>query len=506
MSRPIFTQYRYVSLGASAGLLAVLATGCMVGPDYVAPETAMPDSWHVALVDGVRAEQADPGAWWKGFNDELLVEFVTLAEERNLSLRIAVSAIREARAQYGVAASSLLPQVGLSGSGDFSTGTARTPYLEMNPLSEGYNDQAYNLGLDLGWEVDLWGKVRRSMEAAEAEVQYQVEYWRDVLVSVRAEVAMSYIEARSYQLQIDALQESIDSLDATLKLVQQQYDLGVTDSITLAEAEATLAQAVARMAPLVGSLASSINRLSVLIGEAPGPLRGRLAETSPVPQPPMEIGVGIPGNIIRQRPDIRQAERTLAAATAQIGVAEAALLPSLQITGSGGFSSNDFSQWLDNSNLGGLLGINVSWPFFTAGRLEALVDVTNERARQALYNYELTVLSAIADVENSLVGYLQALQERRDLKATVNAYERVVVLAADRYSSGVDSLENLLYNERLLLDAQQSLAVVEGQVSVSAVMLYKALGGGWQVVPEGTEGREAVAADATDEPNPEVSG
>ena len=220
----------------------------------------------------------------------------------------------------------------------------------------------------------------------------------------------------------------------------------------------------------------------------------------------MEIGVGIPGNIIRQRPDIRQAERTLAAATAQIGVAEAALLPSLQITGSGGFSSNDFSQWLDNSNLGGLLGINVSWPFFTAGRLEALVDVTNERARQALYNYELTVLSAIADVENSLVGYLQALQERRDLKATVNAYERVVVLAADRYSSGVDSLENLLYNERLLLDAQQSLAVVEGQVSVSAVMLYKALGGGWQVVPEGTEGREAVAADATDEPNPEVSG
>ncbi|MCH2161294.1 MAG: efflux transporter outer membrane subunit [Phycisphaerales bacterium] len=491
----------------TGGLATTLCIqGCMVGPDYAPPQPVMPDSWHVALVDGLEADQADPGAWWRNFNDEMLVELVTLAEQRNLDLRSAVSAIQEARAQYGVAASDLYPQLSLNSSAEFTDGNRRTPTFDPATGGIDYQDQAYNMGLDLGWEVDLWGKVRRSMQAADASVQYQVEYWRDILITVRAEVAMSYIGARSYQLQVKALQKSIDSLRSTRDLVQQKYDLGVANEISLAEAEASLAEAVAQMPPLVEGEATAINRLSVLVGETPGPLRDRLAETAPVPQPPAEIGVGIPGDVIRRRPDIRQAERQLAEATASIGVAEAALLPSLQIQGSGGFSSSQFSQWFDGSSLGGLLGISVSWPFFTAGRLESVVDVRNEQAKQALYAYELTVLNAIGDVENTLISYLQSLQARRDLEATVVAYERVVTLAADRYATGIDSLDTLLYNERLLMNAQQNLAVVEGQVSTNAVMLYKALGGGWEVVPEGTEGRETVAADESKNGNTEVSG
>ena len=490
---------------AMGGLAAFLGVqGCMVGPDYAPPQLVMPDSWHVALVDGIEAEQADPGAWWRNFEDEMLVELVTLAEERNLDLRSAVSSIREARAEYGIAASDLYPQVSLDTSAEFSSGNSRTPNLTNTGIE--YEDQAYDLGLDLGWEVDLWGKVRRSVEAAEASVQYQVEYWRDILVSVRAEVAMSYISARSYQLQIQALAESIGSLEATLELVQQKFDAGVGNEISVAEAQASLAEAVARMPALVEGKATAINRLSVLVGETPGPLRDRLAEVQPVPQPPAEIGVGIPADVIRRRPDIRQAERRLAEATAYVGVAEAALLPSLKIQGSGGFSSNQFNDWFNSSNLGGLLGITVSWPFFTAGRLESVVDVRDEQAKQALYAYESTVLNAIGDVENALISYLQALQARRDLNATVAAYDRVVSLAEERYATGVDSLDTLLYNERLLMSARQDLAVAEGQVSTNAVMLYKALGGGWEIVPEGTEGRETVAAEESKNEHTEVSG
>ena len=493
-------------------VVAVAASGCMVGPDYEKPQLVMPDSWHMELVDGLEAGNADPGAWWIAFNDPILVELVQLAEQRNLDLRSAVSSIREARDQYGIAAADLFPQVSLNTSADFTSGNARAPEIEQvnGPpfVQEGYSDQAYNMGLDLGWEVDLWGKVRRSMQSAQAEVAMTIEDWRDILVTVRAEVAQSYIATRSFQLQIKSLKQTIDSQAQTLKLVQQQYDAGVANDLFVAQAQASLADLMAQMPALVESLAQSINRLSVLIGEAPGPLRTRLAQVEPVPQPPDEIGVGIPADIIRRRPDIRAAERALASATAQVGVAEAALYPALQITGSGGFSSTQFSQWFDSSGLGGMLGIQVSWPFFTAGRLQAVVRVTNEQTLQALYSYEQTVLNAIEDVENALIAYVQTLRERQQLRASVAAYQRVVKLAKDRYTRGADDLQTLLDAERYLSQAEQTLAQVEGQVSANVVILYKALGGAWEVVPKGTSGAETVAKEESRkaEKKQEVSG
>jgi NodT family efflux transporter outer membrane factor (OMF) lipoprotein len=351
------------------------------------------------------------------------------------------------------------------------------------------------MGLDLGWEVDLWGRVRRSMQAAKADVAATIEDWRDVLVTIRAEVAQSYISVRSFQLQIASLNSTIKTQAATLKLIQDQYDAGVTNDLYLAQAQASLAEIEAQLPSLVESLAESINRLSVLIGESPGPLRARLSVPEPVPQAPNEIGVGIPADLIRRRPDIRTAERTLAIYTAQVGVAEAALFPTLQITGTGGFSSTQFSQWFDSSSLGGLLGIQVTWPFFTAGRLQALVKVANEQTLQALYNYEQTVLTAIEEVENALIGYAQTLRERQQLRRVVVAYQRVVKLAKERYTSGADDLQTLLDAQRYLSQAEQTLAQVEGQVSANVVILYKALGGAWEVVPKGTSGAETVATE-----------
>ena len=489
---------------------AVVLGGCMVGPDYEKPQVLMPDSWHVDLIDGlVSSETQTSGPWWVEFNDPLLVELIGLAERRNLNLRSAVSTIREARAQYGAAAADLYPQVSLGADGDFSTGNQRTlaPTAGAIPGFE-YENQAYSLGLDLGWEVDLWGKVRRSMESAEATVQETVENWRDVLVTLRAEVAQSYIVARAYQQQIAALQTTIDSRVASLMLIKERYDVGVATELEVAQAEANLADANAQMPMLVESLAKSFNRLSVLIGEAPGPLRDRLAAIGPIPRANDEIGVGIPADIIRRRPDIRSAERSLAAATANVGVAEAMLYPALKITGSGGFSSTQFSNLIDSSSLGGVLGIEVSWPFFTAGRLEALVEVSDEQAKQALYFYEQTVLNAIEDVENVLIGYVQNIRAREAVARVVTSYRNVVVLSSERYARGVDDLQTLLEAERFLLEAEQNLAMLEGQVASSVVVLYKALGGAWDVVPQGTSGAKTVASEEEPEPEheQEVSG
>jgi NodT family efflux transporter outer membrane factor (OMF) lipoprotein len=471
------------------GAVLVLAVGgCQVGPDYERPKLDVPDAWHTSLMAGLNDDAAELGAWWRTFDDPILSDLIACAEARNLTLATAASTVRAARAQYGIAAADLYPTISLDTSGKFTDGVDRTPTIDVNStppfISEGHVNQGYQLGLDLAWEVDLWGRVARSVEAAEADVQASMEHWRDVLVTVRAEVAQSYIAARSYQAQVIAVQASIDTQVTTLELTQQQFEVGTSSDLAVAQAQASLAAVQAKLPALVNSLATSMNGLSILIGEAPGALRDRLSIVEPIPQPSLSIGVGIPADTIRRRPDVRMAERALAAATADIGVAEASLLPSLAISGAGGYTSTDFSRWLDSANLGSSLGLQLNWPIFTAGRLKAMVNVADEQAVQALYQYELAVLGAIGDVENALIGYTQAVRQQRQVGHTVAAYERVVALARERYTVGADSLKTLLAAENSLATASQTLAEVDGLVSVNAVLLYKALGGAWQNIEE----------------------
>lgn len=488
-----------VSLKKIGAVLLLFVGGCQVGPDYERPKLDLPDSWHTSLMAGLDEDAAEVGAWWRTFDDAILSELIASAEARNLSLATAASTVRAARAQYGIAAANLYPTLSLDTSGKFTDGNDRTPTVEVNStppfISEGHASQGYQLGLDLAWEVDLWGRVARSVESAEADVQASMENWRDVLVTIRAEVAQSYIAARSYQAQIIAVQGSIDTKVSTLELTQQQFDVGTSSDLAVAEAQASLAAVQAELPALVNSLATSINGLSVLIGEAPGSLRDRLSIVEPIPQPSLSIGVGIPAETIRRRPDVRMAERALAAATANIGVAEASLLPSLAISGTGGYTSIDFSRWLNSANLGSTLGLQLSWPLFTAGRLKAMVNVADEQAIQALYQYELAVLGAIGDVENALIGYTQAVRQQRQVGHTVAAYERVVTLARERYTVGADSLTTLLSAENALATANQSLAEIEGLVSINAVLLYKALGGAWQNIEE----EQQIAASQEDQ-------
>lgn len=460
-------------------LLLAALPGCMVGPDPTPPSVVVGDAWHEELVEGLARGEVDPGAWWRGFDDPMLVDLVATAERNNFDLRTAASRIREARSLYGIAAADLYPEVGVTGEAEFLDGN------QANSSGLPVSDQNfYSLGLDFGWEIDLWGKVRRGMQAAEFDLQAQIEDARDILVTIRAEVARSYIEARSLQGQITALRRIVAAQAETVALARTQFQQGVVTEFSLLQAQAQLQAAEAKVPSLEYELAAAINRLSVLVAEPVGPLRDRFAssvEDLGVPDPPREIAVGIPADVIRRRPDIRAAERLVGAAAAKIGVAEAALYPSLRLSGQGGYSSTQFDRLVTPSNLGGLLAIEVSWPIFTAGRLRSVIDVRNEQAYQALMSYEATVFGAIADVETALVAYGSSLREQSRLRQVVDTYDRAATLATSRLEQGVDDLESLLDLERELLGAVQELAVIDGQVAANAVGIYKALGGSWNI-------------------------
>jgi NodT family efflux transporter outer membrane factor (OMF) lipoprotein len=425
------------------------------------------------------------------FGDPMLDELVATADRRNLDLRIAVSRIREARAMHGIAAADLFPEIGAKGDAYAFDGSRTSAGTFSAP------DRYYTASLDLAWEIDLWGRVRRSIEAATYEVETAVEDARDLLVSIRAEVARSYIEVRSLQAQVRALDDTIASRRETLELVESRRRQGAATDLDVAQAVAQLAAAAAERPAIVGELASACDRISVLLGESAGPMRETLAASfdpeRPVPVPPVSIAIGIPADTIRHRADVRAAERTLLAATARIGVAEASLLPAIRISGEGGFSSTSFDNLLDRNALGGMLGLDISWPIFTAGRLQEVVRVRDEQADQALFVWERTVLEAIAEVESALIAYAATIEERERLQDTVAAYRRSSELARARYDAGVNDLQIVLDIEREWLVASQRLAQVEGQVASNAVGLYKALGGAWEI-----DDPRAAAADRSD--------
>ena len=463
-----------------AGLMAAgLSTGCMVGPDPTPPSLIVPDAWHTELVDGLERGTDGSSAWWQSFEDPVLSELIAIAEARNLDLRIAESRIREARSLYGIAAADLFPTATADGQGMW-TDNARTSNSEL-PAPRRF----YSASMDLAWEPDLWGRVRRGMQAAEYTVLEAIENRRDVLVSIRAEVARSYLEARSHQGQATSLAGDLATRIETIQLVEARYREGTATELDLAQARAQAESTAAQLPILESDFTEAVNRISVLLGESAGPLQDRMKATfqprQPVPQARDTIAVGIPADAIRHRPDIRAAERAVMAAAARIGVAEAALYPSLRFTGNGGFSSQGLDDWFTRGNLQGIFGIDVSWPIFTAGRLRDQIDVRTEQSEQALLTYEKTVLEAVAEVETSLAAYAYSMDSRRRLRETVASYERAVDLAMQRFKAGVDDLQSLLTAERGVLEARQQLALIEGQVASNVVGIYKALGGAWEI-------------------------
>jgi NodT family efflux transporter outer membrane factor (OMF) lipoprotein len=445
----------------------------------------MPDQWHQDLVDGLTDQPADLASWWTGLNDPILDDLMARASNGNLTVKEAVARILEARGNVGIAAGEELPSI--NGIGNIDMNRVSTGVQEELGSARQRRSTLYELGMDATWEVDLWGRISRSVESADATYQATLEDFRDVLVSLYAEVALAYTDARTFQARIDAALRNIKSQRQTLNLVEDRRRAELASDLEVAQAQLNLATTEASVPPLRAGLSQSIHRLSVLIGEHPAALYPLMLTEKPIPQPPKRILVGVPADTLRRRPDIRSAERQLAAQTAQVGVATADLYPRLTLSGFFAFQKFGPREFFDSKNLAYGLGPQVIWNVFDGGRVRSNIDVQDALTEQVLFQYEQTVLNALQEVEDASVAFAQENLRKAALGRSVNAASRSVRLVQDLYVTGLTDFQNVQDQEQRKAQQDDQYAESTGRVTANLINLYRALGGGWQPVDPDTK-------------------
>ncbi|MDY6823898.1 MAG: efflux transporter outer membrane subunit [Thermodesulfobacteriota bacterium] len=446
----------------------LLAAGCAaVGPDYERPQTAMPESWHTSLENISNEDQASAlTGWWASFDDPLLSDLIQRAVAANLELKTAMERLVQVRAEHTVTRSALFPQLDASGSATRarSSGTTRTTYAT---------------GFDAGWEIDIFGGTRRAAQAAEADIEASRAAVHDVLVSLAAEVALNYLELRTLQARLDTTLENLSIQIETFSLARNRFDAGLDDELILEQARAAMENTRARIPDLRTAIAQARNRLAVLLGKQPGGLEEELEGRLPVPQAPAAIVLGVPADLLRRRPDIRQAERELAAQTNRIGVAESELYPKLVLSGSIGYEALSTDDLFTAGSRFWRYGPRISWPIFQAGAIRANIKVKTSQQKQALLAYEAAVLAALEEVENALMAYGQELDRRHSLETAADSSRQAAELAQNKYDAGLIDFTVLLDAQQTRLSYEDEMVQSRASVSMNLVRLYKALGGGW---------------------------
>ena len=466
-------------------LLAVMLAGCTLGPDFKRPDSQAPQAW--AQVQG-EAAASQPTAeplelrWWDSFHDARLSALIQRVAERNLDLQMASARLLQSRALRSTVAADEVPSV------DVSAG-----YSRARNSAEGLSDpsgkagkSAFNLwqgDLVAGWELDLWGRVRRQVEAADASVQMAENDRRGVLLALLSETAGDYIQLRAVQHTLEVTQDNLKVARHSLKLSEGRQAEGVATRLDVAQASAQVASIEARLPTLEARRDDLINALSLLAAEPPRSLQAQLLQGGELPAPQQRFAIGVPSELAERRPDIRQAEARLHAATAQEGVAVAELFPRLTLSASGGYQAQDMSSLLDWASRFGVIGPRVELPIFDAGRRRANVKAQDARVRQAAVGYARTVLGALHEADNALTAYDSEQQRRAALMETVTQNRTAVTLGRQRWTSGVASFLDVLDAERTLQQNELLLADSTTAVSTDLVALYKALGGGWEAAP-----------------------
>jgi NodT family efflux transporter outer membrane factor (OMF) lipoprotein len=423
-----------------------LFSGCKVGPDYVLPETSVPDQWHEKAVQGLDDGSADLQTWWTVFDDPILEVLIQCSSAENLDLKISAARIMESRALLGVASGEYWPNV--DAAGFYSRDRVSENGLIAPPSGDVDPTNLNSIGVDATWEVDVFGRISRSVESAQASMQASVEDYRDVLVSLYSEVAQSYIDLRAIQTRLKYTVNNAELQRDTLKLTQDRRKAGLVPQLDVEQAKLVLASTESAI-PLLQQFESlSIHRLSVLLGQPPAALYDELSKAADVPGVPEEVAASLPAELLRQRPDIRRAERILAAQTAEIGVATAGLYPVFSLSGTFALEAQQ-------------------------------IDDVGERTEQAMLDYEQTVLLALEDVENAMVSFEREKERLRDLLDSVNAAKESVKLVTTLYENGLTDFQNVLDMQRSLTVQQDLMADSEGAVANNLVRIYTALGGGW---------------------------
>ena len=492
-------------------LLALLLSGCTVGRDFSPPQADAPPSWTkdalqpTAKGDATSAASTGPvaAAWWTSFDDPTLTSLITRASSANLDLRQAALRIAEARAQRDIAGGAQFPTLRANGGYTRQRISERTAFTSLlgnigathgaavgtggppggvpstipslpNPFDQ------YQWGFDASWEIDLFGRVRRSLEAADATTQAAIEDRNDILVSLQGDVARAYIDLRAAQLRCSVLEDDLKSQRDILGLTRERARFGMGNDVDVANAAAQVASTDALLPQATAQIGADINQLSLLLALPPGALRGELDSAAPVPPVPPEVPVGLPADLARRRPDIRRAEAQLHAATAQIGIAVADLFPRLTLSADAGIQASRFA---DLSNWAGRffsLGPSLDIPIFSGGARRANVNLQDVKAQEAAVAYAGTVLGALHEVENALTAYGTEQSRRASLEATLVQNRTALALAQRRYRSGIATFLDVLDAERTLQQTELSLTDSTATVSTDLVALYKALGGGWQ--------------------------
>ena len=463
--------------------LTIWAGGCAVGPNYQKPTVSAPSHWGEPLNGGETGGPTAVADWWKNFRDHELDSLISRAAQSNLDLKIAQSRVREARAEYGIAVGKLLPTVDASGSYARQRESQSQPLVgpgDHLPSGIPFENNFYQSGFDASWEIDVFGGKRRAMESAKAQVAAAEFGQRDVLVTLLGEVARNYVEARGYQRRLEIARDNIRAQEHSLAIVQNRFTNGLTSDLDVQQASTVLATTRASVPTLETAIQASIHRLGVLLGQTPESLETELAAVAPIPAAPPVVPVGLPSELLLRRPDVAQAERQLAAATANIGVAKADLFPKFYLTGVAGYESVSASDWFDGGSRFWSVGPTVQWNIFDAGRIRANIKIQNARQEQALATYEQTALNAFEDVENSLVAYAKEQVRRRSLEDAVTSSKESLRLANQLYANGLSNFINVLDAERSLYQAQDALVQSDRTVSTDVIALYKSLGGGWE--------------------------
>ncbi len=466
----------------------LLLSGCMMGPNYEQPENCVSDEW--ATAD--HTEEEPLAEWWKAFDDPLLTQYIEKAAQYNEDLLAAEATVLQSMALRQVAAAKLFPQIGadlnagrigFSKNGLFFANAPKSgPAAAASPLTP--VQSLYTAVLDATWEIDIFGKTRRSVEAAEAQIGSAIEQRNDILLSIMAEIASNYISLRSNQRLLQLTQENIDLLEKNAAILFQSLERGYVNKIDYESIEAQLATARAALPALIAQIYKEIYAISVLTGEMPETLLPELLPVRALPAVPRSIAIGLKSDLLRRRPDVRYAERQLAAATANIGVAIASFFPSVTLLGFGGVQSVRIHDLFNQNSKTWVIDGNISIPIFQGGQLIGNLHANEEAAKSAAHHYQQTVLNAVSEAESSLIAYTQDLQTTSDFRDAVQKNSIIVGLTEQRYEKGLVGLISLLSAKRQLISAEESLLSSETTSLTDLISLYKALGGGWQIEEE----------------------
>ena len=505
---------------------AALIAGCTVGPDFHHPDAEVPAAWHASQAPTDAPVFSDTtaaplsSAWWTSFNDPELVKLEDRVASANLDLKVASLRLAESRASRSIAgaeqfptlegntsltreqasANGVLSQSGVAtgaanaGAAANGTGSGVASIPTGSSASAPFN--VWQAGFDSTWELDLWGRVRRSVEAADASVEGQADARRDLLVSTMAEVARDYIQLRGTQTIHTLTLDNLNAAKDIERVTRERKANGLATELDVAQASAQVSTEQALLPQIEEQEAETINRLSFLLGQAPGALRAELQAAALVPPTPPVVPVGLPSELARRRPDIRQAEAQLHNATAEIGVAKADFYPSITLSGSASLQALQYEQLGNWSSHQFAIGPSLTVPIFEGGRLKATLNLRKEQQQEAAVSYQRTVLSAWHEIDNALTAYSAEQQRRDQLAASVADDQKALSLAQAQYKGGLGSFLQVLTAERSLLSAQQDLANNTTDISTNLVSLYKALGGGWEATYPDNDATRSAAAPA----------